>query len=138
VNVLYHAHSGLRYLVLLAALVAVISLGYSLVTARGLRIAFASATTFTGLLDLQILLGVGLVIGGLFPDAVAGHLALMVFAAVAAHATSIIGRRSSNDRRELAIRLVGVTLAAALIIGGILAIGRSVLGSVPAATGAFP
>jgi len=130
-NTLYHAHSGLRYVVLLAATAAVVALGYALFTGRSVRIASTLAAAFTGLLDLQILLGVGLVIGGIFPDAVVGHLVMMVFAAVVTHASSIIGQRSSSERRELGIRLAGIVLALALIVGGILAIGRGVLGTAP-------
>jgi hypothetical protein len=87
------------------------------------------------LLDLQILLGVGLVIGGIFPDAVVGHLILMVFAAVVTHASSIVGQRSSSERRELGIRLGGIVVALALIVGGIMAIGRSLLESAPISVG---
>lgn len=130
-NTLYHAHSGLRYLVLIAAVAALIALTYGVSTGRAVRAASVLAATFAGLLDLQILLGVGLVIGGIFPDAVVGHLILMVFAAVVTHASSIVGQRSSSERRELLIRLGGVTIALALIVGGIMAIGRGVLGTAP-------
>jgi hypothetical protein len=71
------------------------------------------------------------VLGGLFPDAVAGHLVLMVLAAAAAHGSSILARRSPDDRRALVLRLAGVALSLALIVTGILAIGRSVFGSAP-------
>ena len=132
-NALFHAHSGLRYLVLLVAVAAIASLVYSLVTGRAAKTAFAISGAFVGLLDLQVVLGIALVIGGLFPDAVVGHLAMMVFAAVVAHAASIIGKRSSDDRKELAFRLAGIIVSLALIVGGILAIGRSVLGTHPPA-----
>ena len=130
-NILYHAHSGLRYLVLIAAIVALVALTYGTFTGRGVRAASVLAAIFAGLLDLQILLGVGLVIGGIFPDAVVGHLIMMVFAAVVTHASSIVGQRSSSARRELLIRLGGIAVALALIVGGIMAIGRSVLGTAP-------
>jgi len=135
VNTLYHAHSGLRYLVLLAALAALIALAYALATGRAVRAASRFAAAFAGLVDLQILVGIGLVIGGIFPDAVVGHLIMMVFAAVVTHASSIIGQRSSSERRELVIRLAGIVIALALIVGGIMAIGRSVLGTAPLTTG---
>lgn len=134
-NILYHAHSGLRYLVLLAALAALVALAYGISTGRAVRAASVLAATFAGLLDLQILLGVGLVIGGIFPDAVVGHLVMMVLAAVVTHASSIVGQRSSSERRELGIRLAGIVVALALIVGGIMAIGRSVLGSAPLTVG---
>ena len=130
-NTLYHAHSGLRYLVLLAAVAALIALTYGVSTGRAARAASVLAAIFAGLLDLQILLGVGLVIGGIFPDAVVAHLILMVFAAVVTHASSIVGQRSSSEHRELLIRLGGIAIGLALIVGGIMAIGRGVLGTAP-------
>ena len=134
-DILFHAHSGLRYLVLLAALAAMVALVYALATARAVRASQLLAASFTGLLDLQVLLGLGLVIGGIFPDAVVGHLVMMVFAAVITHASSIVGQRASSERRELGIRLAGIVAALALIVGGIMAIGRSVLGTAPLTTG---
>lgn len=130
-NALFHAHSGLRYLVLLAAVIAIVVLGYALATGRSVRTAQRVATIYTGLLDLQIVLGIGLVMLGLFPDAVIGHLAMMLLAAVVVHATSIFGRRSTSEQRELAFRLSGVVISLLLIVGGIMAIGRSVLGTAP-------
>ena len=128
---LYHAHSGLRYLVLLAALTAVIALAYALASGRGARAARILPAAFTGLLDLQVLLGIGLVIGGVFPDAAVGHLVMMVLALAAAHGASILGRRASSEKRELITRLIGIALALALIAGGIAALGRGVLSSGP-------
>lgn len=130
-NALFHAHSGLRYLVLLAAIVAIVVLAYALATGRSVRAAQRTASVYTGLLDLQIVIGIALVFMGLFPDAVIGHLAMMLLAAVVVHATAIFGRRASNERRELAFRLGGVVVSLVLIVGGIMAIGRSVLGSAP-------
>ncbi len=130
-NTLYYAHSGLRYLVLLAALAAIIALAYSVATGRMTRVARNLSTTFAGLLDLQIVLGIALVMGGIFPDAVTGHLILMVFAAVATHGAFLIGQRLASARRELAMRLGGILIALALIVAGIIAIGSTVLGSAP-------
>ena len=128
-NILFSAHSGLRYLVLLAALAALIALAYSVATGRAVRQARILANSFAGLLDLQILLGIGLVMGGIFTDAVTGHLMLMVLAAVVTHAAFIVGQQASSDRRELGIRLGGIVLALVLIVAGIMAIGQSILGS---------
>lgn len=134
-NILFHAHSGLRYLVLLAAVVALVTLGYSLATGRAARRAQIMATAFVGLLDLQILLGLALVMGGIFTDAVTGHLMLMVMAAVVTHGSYMIGQHSGTERRELAFRFGGIILAMVLIVIGIMALGRSVLGSAPMTTG---
>lgn len=132
---LYHAHSSLRYLVLLAAILA---LGFALhgyftrrAPAKGDRISMGA---FTGLLDLQMLLGVGLIAMGIFYGALMGHVMMMILAAVAAHAASAMARRAP-DRRAHAIRLVGVALALVLMVGGIMAIGRSPLQtSIPTST----
>jgi heme A synthase len=130
INGIFHAHSGLRYLVLLAGVVALI------VTALGVfgrkpyerpsRIAMA---VFTGLLDLQVLLGIVMVVLGCFYPALMGHLMMMVLAAIAAHALSVFARKQTDGRRAHTIALVGVVLALGLIAGGIAAIGRSPLGS---------
>ncbi|HEY7898554.1 MAG TPA: hypothetical protein VIC03_09070 [Gemmatimonadaceae bacterium] len=130
-TILYYTHSGLRYLVLLVAVSALIALAYGAATGRAIRAARNLSTAFAGLLDLQIVLGIGLVMGGVFPDAVTGHLILMVFAAVVTHAAFIVGQHMSTERREFCMRLGGIALSLALIVGGIMAIGRSVLGSAP-------
>lgn len=134
-NILYYAHSGLRYLILLVAVTALIALAYSVATGRAMGAARNLATAFAGLLDLQIVLGIGLVMGGIYPDAVTGHLMLMVCSAVVTHAAFIIGQYASSERRELGVRFVGIILAVALIVVGIMAIGQSVLGSAPPPAG---
>jgi heme A synthase len=123
VSALYHAHSGLRYLVLSAAGVALIALTYALVTGRSMRAARAIATTFAVLLSLQVLLGIGLVMGGLFSDSIVGHLVIMVLATATTHGAALVAQRASTDRRELGIRLAGIAVAVALITAGIMAIG---------------
>ena len=135
-NFLYQAHSGLRYLVLLAAVIALVALGIGLASGRAAPRGRVFALAFTGLLDLQVLLGLGLVIGGIFYGALMGHIVMMVLAAVVAHASSIMARRSGDDeRRATRLRFIGVVVALVLIVGGIMAIGRSVIGSAPPTLG---
>lgn len=128
-NMLYQAHSGLRYLVLLAGVLALLVCVYGIATGKPVRAAQVLTAAFTGLLDLQILLGVGLVIGGIYYGALIGHLVMMALAAVVAHVASVMARRTEDARRALTLRLVGVGLALVFIVGGILAIGRSVVGT---------
>lgn len=132
---LYHAHSGLRYLVLLAAVAALLVLAYALSTGRAARGARVAAMAFTGLLDVQVLIGIILVIGGRFSDAVAGHLVLMVLAVASAHGASMLAARADDDRRALGIRAGGVVAALGLMVAGILVLGRSVLGATPPIAG---
>ena len=130
-NILYHAHSGLRYLVLLVGIVAALLFAYGLVTRRPVGAARGLTAAFTGLLDLQILLGLGLVLGGVYYGALIGHIVTMVLAAAAAHVSSVMARRGTDERRSLTIRLVGVLLTLALIAAGVMAIGRSLFGAGP-------
>ena len=127
-QILFHAHSGLRYLVLLVGLIAFI---YTIVaalrgrpwdsTGRGLLLAF------TGLLDLQLLLGLVLVFVWEFYPALWGHITMMVLAVAVAHITSIVNRRRPPERRSHTAAAIGTAGSLILIIGGIMAIGRSLI-----------
>jgi hypothetical protein len=129
---LYHAQSGLRYLVLLTGIIALLVFAYGLISRRPVRGAPALTAAFTGLLDLQLLLGFGLFFGGIFYNAVMGHMVMMLIAAVAANGSAILAPRATTKRQELVMRLAGVVIALVCLVIGILAIGRSVLGSAPA------
>jgi len=124
---LFHAHSGLRYLVLLAGVVA---LGFFLYgKLRGqtfARPAPAVLAAFVGLVDLQVVLGLILYFGGRTAPGILSHLALMVGAAVVLHVASMIRRRRPQPA-GFGLPLAGVALALVLIVAGILSIGRSVV-----------
>lgn len=124
---LFHAHSGLRYLVLLAGVVA---LGFFLYgKLRGqtfARPAPAVLAAFVGLVDLQVVLGLVLYFGGRTAPGILGHLALMLGAAVVLHVASRIRRRRPQPT-GFGLPLAGVALALVLIVAGILSIGRSVV-----------
>lgn len=131
-NALYHAHSGLRYLVLAVGLLAALAFAYALAARRPLGAARGLTAAFTGLLDLQLLLGLALVAGGIRYGALAGHAVAMALAVVAAHVASVLARRAADERRALTVRLLGVLVPLLLLVGGIMAIGRGVFGSAPA------
>lgn len=128
---LYHAHSGLRYLVLLAGVAALLVLAYGVIARKPVGAGRGLSLAFTGLLDLQIVLGLVLVAGGMFYGALMGHLTMMLLAGVAAHVASVLARRAADERRAATLRLAGVAVALLLIVGGIMAIGRSLVGSAP-------
>lgn len=127
-DTIFMAHSGLRYLVLLAALAAIITAALGLrdsgPAGKGERMAGA---IFTGLLDLQVLLGIILLTMWQFYGQLMGHLTMMVLAVAAAHAGGVMARRREPASSGSAIRLGAYVLALVLIIGGILAIGRTVV-----------
>ena len=125
-NFLFQAHSGLRYLVLLAGLVALAYFVSGLATKRpvdkGVRIL---GSIFTGLLDLQVALGLIMVAMGRYYPALIGHIVMMLLAAMATHVLLVVNRKRPNPGYVLP--LIAVLVALALIAGGIMAIGRGVL-----------
>jgi hypothetical protein len=125
-NFLFQAHSGLRYLVLLVGLAALVYFLSGLMTKRpvdkGVRILGSS---FVGLLDLQVLLGIIMVAMGRFYPQLIGHIVMMVLAAAETHVLLVLNRKRPNPGYLLP--LIAVAVALALIAGGIMAIGRGLL-----------
>jgi heme A synthase len=125
---LLHAHSGLRYLVLLAALVTLVVALLGVVTkrpyGRDMRI---PASIFAGLLHLQVLLGFAVAVSGRFYPALIGHIFLMLFAAVVAQVPVSIQRRRPPEARTHLPHLVSTLVALGLIWAGVMAIGRGLL-----------
>lgn len=128
---LYYAHSGIRYLVLLAAFAALAYAIYGMVARRPYDQRMRKlGGIFAGLIHLQILLGVGVLFTGRFYPALGGHVILMVFAAVAAQVVPSVMRRRPMEERTYAPHLIGTLAALAFIVAGILAIpGGQVFGS---------
>ena len=128
-NFLMNAHSGLRYLILLAGVLTVLYAAYGMVSGRPydktIRIL---ASSFVGTLHLQILLGVALLFSGLFSPALTGHIFMMVFAAAAAQIPVSVMRRRPEEQKSYTPHGVGALAALAMIAAGILAIGRDIIG----------
>src|ERR687892_307021 len=94
---LFHAHSGLRYLVLLAGAVAFLWFLYGAIARKPWRApAPAALAAVLGLLDLQALIGIVLWIGGRTAAGIVEHLSLMLAAAVAVHVASIVHKRRTE------------------------------------------
>ena len=120
-DALFAAHSGTRYLVLLVGVIALLWFVWGLGTNRPFsRPAPAIFAVFVGLLDLQALMGIVLLIGRDRPPEIWGHVALMILAVTLAHSMKKSTRKSTGYGRPL----LGVAGALALIVVGILAIGR--------------
>lgn len=129
-QMVFMAHSGVRYLVLLAGLVAVLYFAWAVASKKGnARTSLVLGSIFTGVLDLQVVLGLILVALGLYYPALLGHLFMMLFATVCAHVAMVMAKSSPDQARANRLRLAGVVVAIVLIVGGILSIGRSVFGS---------
>lgn len=129
-GMLFYAHSGIRYLVLLAGLVAFGWLALATAQSRPFdKRSRVVMSIFTGLLDLQILLGLLLLAVIPFYGALAGHLVMMFAAAFVAHGVVIANRNREPEARSNALLLGGLVATVALVVLGILAIGRPLFGS---------
>ena len=125
-NMAFHFHSGLRYLVLLAGVCSILYSAFSIATKRPWdKRAFIVNAAYIGLLDLQILSGVFLVMTGLFYKQLIGHMAMMIISAGIAHGVSAKNKRNPIPCHKAA--LFGTAASLACIVGGIMAIQRSIL-----------
>lgn len=122
-NALLHAHSGLRFLILLAAAVNVVVLGAGLAQGTPFgKLHRILGASFAGLLHLQVLLGLSIVATGLFYPKLIGHMVMMLLAAIGAQAAMTINRKRPQPNMKLP--LIGVLFALLCIFGGVMAIGR--------------
>jgi len=115
-------HGEIRWLVALAGVAAIVKLAAGLARGsdygRADRILMAA---FTGLLDLNVLLGLVLLLflpGG-FPAYRLEHAVTMLLAAVAAH-LSAAWRKSPEPARRLRNDLIVIVVALALVVVGVL------------------
>jgi hypothetical protein len=126
-NGLLQAHSGLRYLVLVAGIAALLYPLFSVVTKRpydrGVRIVCSS---FARLLHLQVLLGLVIVMTGRFSPQLIGHIFMMFAAAVTVQVPNSVMRRRQPEERTVMPHLIANAVTVALIWGGIAAIGRGI------------
>jgi hypothetical protein len=126
---LFYAHSGLRYLVLLAGVLVLGYAGYGQATKREydktMRIL---AAAFTGIIDLTALFGVAHLLSGVFYPRLGGHIASMVLAVAVAHVVSVVMKRRPVAERTFLPHIVGTLVVLALVAAGIVAIGRPIVG----------
>lgn len=128
---LFHAHSGLRYLVLLLGVVNLVVLVAGLVQRKPYaKIHRILGASFVGSLHLQVVLGIALVALGRWYPALIGHLVMMLLAATVAQVTVVLNRK--RPQPGLQLPLIGVVLAFVCIFVGVMAIGRNVLSMTPA------
>jgi len=124
-EMLFQAHSGLRYLVLLAGVVAVVAFVAGALSRRPYgRPGRILTAVFLATLDLQVLIGLVLFIGGRRPTGIHLHMTMMILAAVVAHVASVLAKRRVEPGH--ALPLAGTLAALALIVVGILSIRDSV------------
>lgn len=129
---LLYAHSGIRYLVFLAALAVIGYAVYGLVAGREYdKTMKILSAVFTGLLDLMILLGFAIILvgPGMFYPQLGGHIVMMILAAAVAHIVHGVMKRRPAEKKSYFPHLVGTVVALGLVAAGIIAIGRPLFGS---------
>jgi hypothetical protein len=128
--VLLYAHSGIRYLVILAGLVVV---AYALMGVIGRRPYDPRMRVISGVfamfLHLNVLLGLALLFTRPFAPYLIGHISLMVFAAVAAQIVPSVMRRRPIEERTWLPHLISGVVSLGLIVAALMAIGAPVFGS---------
>lgn len=127
---LFAAHSGLRFLVLVGGLFVILYAAVGFFGKREYSPAMSRlASVFTGLIHLQLLTGFIVLFTRPFYTAIIGHLFTMLLAAAVAQFTTSVVKRRPKEEKSYGPHLVGAILALAFMAAGILAIGRGVLES---------
>jgi hypothetical protein len=130
--IVYHTHSGIRYLVLLLG---VLALGYALYGVAGRRAYDQTMRKLAGFfsvaMQINVLVGLALLFtgSGFYPQ-LGMHVLAMIAAAVVAQIVPSVMRRRPEAERAYMPHAVNVAVALALVVYGVLAIpGASIFGS---------
>ena len=127
---IFMAHSGIRYLVLLLAVVCAVYAIVGWATGRPYDRAMRGiASAFAGVIHLQILVGLAVIFTSGFYPALMGHITMMIAAAAVAQIPASVMRRRPEEKRTYAPHAVSALVALALIAGGVMAIGRPLIGT---------
>jgi hypothetical protein len=121
-EILLEAHSGVRWLVILVAIVVFVKfliswLGHKPYT----KLDNTFAKVFTGVVDLQVLLGLIYLLwsgfaGAGFPRYRLEHSVTMILVAVAAH---FVGRGKSSDNARFRNSVIAIIIALLLVFAGV-------------------
>jgi len=124
VELLAQLHSFWRYIVLIAAVVALVGAIAGWMGSLAPRLSASRAgTIYVAALDIQVLIGIILLIGGRGVALAGGllyeHPTTMVLAAVAAHIGQVLAKRSTDPRRAALTVAIAVTASLVLVLVGI-------------------
>lgn len=127
---LFHLHSGLRYLLLLAGLAVIVYAVMGHVKKRPHDKTMKNlAITFRTLMDVTLFSGIVMVMTGFgFYNDLGVHVILMLLATVVSHIVPAVMRRRKQEERTLMPYAVATAIALALTAVGILSIGRPLVG----------
>lgn len=122
------AHSGTRYLVLLAGLLTALYAVVGLMKKGPVdSLGMGLLRGFTILIDIQVVLGILTLLSLPFYSALIGHLVLMVAAAAVAHLGLVRVKRLPSEQRGWGTLLATAAVPLLLIVAGILAIQRPIV-----------
>ena len=124
----FYTHSGVRYLVLLAAIAAIAYLVVGMLRGTPFdKPAKILAAAYVGLLDLQVITGIALYL--MIPNypQLLGHIVMMLGAVSVGHVANVMNKR--REEPSWGVALAGVVVSLILIVGGIMAIGRPIYGT---------
>lgn len=115
-------HRFWAYVVLIAAVVGLVAAAGAWFGAVKLRPRLAG-TIYIIPLDIQVLLGIVILLGGrgaaLVGSLVYEHPTTMVLAAIVAHAGQIMARRADDERRAAGTMAVAIAISLVLVVVGV-------------------
>lgn len=125
----FYAHSGFRYLALLAGL-AVIGYGiWGLARSRGHdKRLYNLAATYRLLMDITLFLGVAVLFSRRSGLGVGTHIVVMLFATVVAHIVPAVMRKREPAERSIMPYVVATSVSVGLVLLGTVMLGRPVAG----------
>jgi O-antigen/teichoic acid export membrane protein len=120
------AHSGFRYLALLAGLAVILYALQGMATKRAHdRNMKNLAITFRSTMDISLLLGVVMIMTGYgFYNDLGVHILVMVLATVVAHLVPAVMRKRPQAERTLVPYAVATAISLALVVVGTLSLNR--------------
>jgi len=126
---MFMAHSGWRYLILLAGIAMIGYALYGQLTGKEydkpMRVL---GSVYAGLMHLQILLGIAVIFAGRFNPQAGLHIILMFFAAAVAQIPVSVMRRRPPEERTFGPFAVFGAVSMALVVVGIWSLGRPIVG----------
>jgi hypothetical protein len=129
-NFVFQAHSGLRYLVFLMVVVALVVFAEGLSRGRAFgRFHRVVGASYAGLVHLQASLGLVLVAMGKFYPRLIGHVVTMLAAAVSLQVLLSLNLR--RPKPGFLWPLIGVVVTMACFAAGLAAIGRGLFEATP-------
>lgn len=125
---LFYAHSGFRYLVLLTGALVILYALWGVVSKRPYdKTMRVLSLLFTMSIDLTALLGLSYLFVGTFYPQLGGHIVTMILAVIVAHVVSAVMKRRPVEERTYMPHVVGTAIVLGLVATGIIAIGRSIV-----------